>query len=604
MSQASGLPYTVAIQDDFILNSAMGSITVSSAQVVQQRYPANSQSLNQVQFQNIKLSGAQSLFDSQFLLEYQITVQADLKQGELLPGLLFSHNATIGGCTVAIDNQTFPILSNAAGQIWSTNIGNLAFRELPLSRNTSSLQVALNNANQQNYSLQQQLALVDPLTEEDKKRLNGLTPVDSPRGVVIPNFYDLNVPAGASTASALTLTIDPNYKGGRNQPNNPFWNDGRNFIRVVSISAPANGVYSATYLIREPVLASPFTVGYSGCAIGNLDSISITYNIDSSTSLKGMFVATKDYLDGTANPPLLTALSVSSITGCTLITSTYSVDPSVVDIPPVIYYDFSQFVFNSTPGVSVPSAGSSATKQTQSIALNTVPKMYVAKIQPLPNGLGGNTAQQIGATVQNLTVNYGSLGRFVFTQEQLYQAFVRNSKTLKSFNEWVDDCVIMLDPALDFQNSASSFTGVANMGTLTFNCQYQYTCDNYLYGGLSVPGDLNINEMFINQGSLAIGSGQATYTTTTISSGQLVAALDKPLVSHKVLHSSASGNRVLRGGGIFSSLGNVLRGAVGSIPSVLNTAGQAIGMAQGAMSHPLVQSALGALSGSGMRRRR
>jgi hypothetical protein len=465
MSQASGLPYQVAIQDDFILNSAMGSITVSSAQVVQQRYPANSQSLNQIQFQNIKLSGAQSLFDSQFLLEYQITVQADLKQGELLPGLLFSHNSTIGACTVAIDNQTFPILSNAASQVWSTNIGNLSFRELPLSRNTSSLQVALNNANQQNYSLQQQLALVDPLTEEDKQRLNGLTPVDSPRGVVIPNFYDLNVPAGATTASAITLTIDPNYKGGRNQPNNPFWNSGRNYIRVVSLGAPANGVYTVTYLVREPVLAAPFTCGYSGCAIGNLDSISITYNIDSSTALEGMFVATKNYLDGTANPPLLTGLSISSITGCTLITSTYAVDPSVVNIPPVIYYDFSQFVFNSTPGVVAPSAGSSATKQTQSIALNTVPAMYVCKIQPLPNGLGANTSQQIGATVQSLTVNYGSLGRFVFDQTQLYQAFVRNSKVLKSFNEWIDDCVIMLNPALDFQNSGqnSYFTGFTHI---------------------------------------------------------------------------------------------------------------------------------------------
>jgi hypothetical protein len=108
--------------------------------------------------------------------------------------------------------------------------------------------------------------------------------------------------------------------------------------------------------------------------------------------------------------------------------------------------------------------------------------------------------------------------------------------------------------------------------------------------------------MFINQGSLAVGAGQATYTTTTISSGQLVAALDKPLVSHKVLHSSASGQRVLRGGGIFSSLGNVLRGAAASIPSLLNTANQAIGMTQNAMSHPLVQSALGALGGGSMRR--
>jgi len=606
MSQASGLPYTVSLQDDFILNSAMGSVTISSAQVVSQNYPATSQGLSQIQFQNIKLSGASSLFDSQWLLEYEITVQADLTKGQLLPGLLFAQNATIGGTTVAIDNQVYPILSNAAGQIWSTNIGNLSFRELPLSRNCSSLQVALNNQNQQNYALQQQLAVSDPLTEEDKNRLNGLTPVDSPKSVVIPNFYTLNVPAGATTASALTLTIDDNYKGGVKQPNNPYFNSGRNFVKVKSVSAPANGVYSVVYVIREPLLADPFTICYSGAAIGNLDSISITYNIDVSNNLQGMFVASKNYLDGAAsvNKPVSTGLAITSLTGCKLLTRTFAVDPSVINIPPVIYYDYSQYTFNTTQ-TALPIGTASATTQTQSIALNTVPKMYVMKIQPLSNGLGPNTNIQVGATVESITVNYGTLGTFVFNQVQLYQAFVRNSKVEKSFNEWLDDCVIMLNPALDFQNTASSFTGIANLGTLTFNLsQVIFNCNNYLYGGCSAPASISINEMFINQGSLAVGMGHATYATTTISSAQLVSALDKPLVSHKVLHSSASGQRVLRGGGIFSSLGNVLRGAASAIPSVLNTAQGVLSTAQGALSHPMVQSALGSLSGGSMRRGR
>ena len=605
MSQASGLPYTVSLQDDFILNNAMGAVTISSAQVVSQNYPATSQSLNQIQFQNIKLSGASSLFDSQWLLEYDVTVQADLRKGQFLPGLLFNQNATISGGSIAIDNNTFPILSNAAGQIFSTNIGNLSFRELPLSRNCSSLQVSLNNQNQQNYALQQQLAVSDPLTEEDKNRLSGLTPVDSPKSVFVPNFYTLSVPAGATSGSALTLTIDDNYKGGVNQPNNPYFNSGRNFVNVKSLSSNvAVGVYSATYTIREPILADPFTVGYSGAAIGNLDSISITYNIDYSNSLQGMFVASKNYLDGSTLPPLLSGLSITGITGCRLLTRTFAVDPSVVNIPPVIYYDYSQYTFNTTQ-TAVPIGSASATTQTQSIALNTVPKMYVMKIQPLSNGLSPNTSTQIGATIESITVNYGTLGTFVFNQVQLYQAFVRNSKVEKNFNEWLDDCVIMLNPALDFQNTASSFTGIANLGTLTFNLsQVIFNCKNYVYGGCVVPASISINEMFINQGSLAVGMGQATYTTTTISSGQLVAALDKPLVSHKVLHSSASGQRVLRGGGIFSSLGNVLRGAASAIPSVLNTAQGVLSTAQGALSHPMVQSALGALSGGSMRRGR
>jgi len=600
----SGLPYTVALQDDLVLGNAMGAITVSSAQYVEQRYPANSEGLSQIQFQNIKLSGSSSLFDSQWFLEYQVDVQADLKLGELLPGLVFNHNANVSGMTVAIDNNTYPILaSNSAAGTFTTNIGNLAFRSLPLSRNCSSLQIALNNANNQNYNLQQQLALCNPLTEDDRSRLSGLCPVDDPRSVVIPDFYNLAV--GTGSPVVLTMTIDPNYKGGNMQPNNPYWNCGRNFIKVSSIvTPPNNGVYKVRYTVREPVLANPFTVGYSGTALGNLDSITINYSLDSSVALKGMFVGAKNYSDTSANPPTLSGLAVTNISGSTLIARTLSVDPSVVNIPPIIYYDFDQYTFSQTTGVEAPSAGSSATKQTQSIALNTVPKLYVAKIQPLSNALNSLANQQIGASITQLTVNYGTLGRFVFDQVQLYKAYIRNSKVNKTFNEWVDDCTVILNPALDFQNTASSFTGVSNMGSINFVAQYTYTCDNYLYGGMSVPSGLNVNEMFINQGNIAVGQGQATYTTTTISSGQLVAAMDKPLVSDKVLHSSATGKRVLRGGGIFSSLGNVLRGAAQALPGALGAAGQAIGMAQNAVNHPIVQSALAGLTGGSMRRRR
>jgi hypothetical protein len=598
---SSGLPYQVALDDALVLSNPTGIVEISASQLTEQRFAATSQSLNQVQFQNIKSSGVNSLFDSQALLEYNIVVAADLSKGQLLPGVLFTHTTTVAAMTVAIDNQVAPVLtSNAAADTFQTNIGNIAFRALPLSRCTSSLQISINNANSQTYNLQNELALQDILTEDAKEAYSGLCPVDSPLSVVIPNFYTLAVPASA--ASAMDLTIDPNYKGGQRQVNNPWYNHGRNLIKATAVSAvAADGKYSVTYKIREPLCADPFTTGYSGPALCNIESLSITYSLDVSNNLAGMFCATRNFMDTSAGSPSLTGLAVTSITGATLIMRTYAVDPSVINIPQIAYYDYSQYQFNQTPCSNV-AINTSATVQTNSMSLNTVPKLYVAKIQQLPNGLTPLPQQQIGAQVDSITIQFGSLGRYIFTSEQLYQAFLRHSGVVKTYNDWLADCVIVINPALDLQNSASSFTGIANMGSLNWQVQYNYNCNNYYYGGVTnivpIPGSLFVNEMYVFAGSIAVGQGQAVYNTTTISSAQLVAALDKPLVSNKALHA-AHGVKAIRAGSLFGSIGNVLRGAVSALPGVVSTAANVANMANQAMSHPVVQSALGALGSGG-----
>ena len=583
---ASGLPYQVALDDSLVLSNPYGTVEISSALVTQQRYPSTSASLSQIQFQNIKLSGQSSLFDSKFLLEYNIEFQADLALGEMLPGLLFTQPASepLSNCAITADTCTYPILETGANGAFKCNIANMNFRGLPLSHNVSALQVAINNANSQTYSLQQELALSDPLTEDMKNAYAGLCPVDNAHCAVIPDFYTLTM----ETAPApFTITVDATYKGGMHQVNNQVWNGGRNHVKVVSVTKAAGAtVYNVVYTIREPVLADPFTCGYRGPAICNTDSLVITYSIDISNSLQGMFVASKNMIDGSASGPSIAGVVAVNITNCALITQTYSVDHSVINIPAIAYYDYSSYQFNQT---AVSSANTTGT--TNTIGLNTVPKMYVSKIQELPNGLTAIPSQQIGAAVSTITVQYGSLGRFVFTREQLYEMFLRNSKVEKTYSEWLNDCVVMINPSLDLVNSASSFTGIANGGNCNWSVQYQYDLQPYTIAGLSVPSNLYINEMFIFAGNLAIGNGQAVYSTTTISAAQLVAAMDKPMVSSKVLRSS-HGVKSVRAGSLFGSIGNVLRGAVSALPSVINTA-------QSVLQHPAVQSALGAL-GSGL----
>lgn len=585
----SGLPYQVALDDSLVLSNAQGVIEISSSMMMEQRYPANSQSLSQVQFQNIKLSGSNSLFDSQCFLEYDITVNASLVEGQFLPGLRFVSGANVAVMTISADNGLEPVLtSTGGGTTFSTNIPNLCFRQLPLSRITNSLSIALNNANSQNYNLQQELALHDVLDEDSKDRLAGLCAVDNAKSTIIPDYYTLVTPADAT--GQLALTINDAYKGGVKQPNNPFWNGGRNNIAVKSVSAvSAAGLYSAVYTIREPLLADPFTVGHSGPALCNIGSLSVTYNIDSSALLQGMFCATKQFYSATATRPKVDGLAVASIANSTLLMRTYAVDPSVVNIPPVMYYDFNYYQFNQTACPNT--VGADQTQTTTSISLSTVPKLYVAKIQGLPNGLTG-TSTQIGSLVKQITVYYGTYTSMIFNESQLYEAFKRNTKVMKTFSEWREDCEILINPALDIVNNAQSFTGIANSAGLTFSVQYTFNNANQIANGQSV-GSLFINEMFIYAGNIANGQGQSVYSTTTISAGQLISALDKPLVSNKALHNAHG----LRAGSLFSSIGNVLRGAVSALPGVVNTVANVSNMAQGALNHPVVQSALGALGG-------
>lgn len=583
---ASGLNYQVAVDDSLILTNPTGVVEISASQMTEQRYPANSTSLSQIQFQNIKLSGMNSMFDSQFFLEYDLTVSADLSKGQLLPGLLFAGLSDVTSATVVADKGVRPILTST-----STNIPNICFRQLCLSSCTQSCAVALNNSNSQNYNLQQELALQDPLVENVKDRLAGLCPVDRPKSVVIPDAYTV-----AYASPALTITANPaGFALGQRQPNNAVWNGGRNIVNIVGTptKAASSAVYSVVYRIREPVLADPFTCGYSGPAICNINSLSVTYSLDSSALVNaGVFCTTNNY---TAALPNITGLSVSAITNANLLTRTYAVDPSVIAIPPVMYYDYNYFTFNQTP---TSNAVGDQTQSSTQISLETVPKMYVAKIQALPNGLSA-TSTQIGSTVNQIVVQYGSMGRYVFTQQQLYEAYIRNTKVQKNFNEWLLDCEICLNLSLDLQNSAQSFVGIQNSGGLSFSVQYTYNNANQTLGGVPMPSQLYIIEMFSFAGNISVGAGVANYNTTTMSAAQLIQALDsKPMVSSKHLHA-AHGVKPIQGGGIFSSIGNVLRGAVSALPGVVNTAANIANVAQGALSHPVVQSALGALGGSG-----
>lgn len=584
----SSLPYQIALEDSLVMSNPMGVLEISASQMTEQRYPSTSVSTSQIQFQNIKLSGTSSLFDSQAFLEYTIKFQADLKQGQLLPGLLFTQASNVASTTISIDPCVEPVL-DVNGNSYSTNIPNIVFRQLPLSRVCQNLQISLNNTNSQGYNLNQELALHDVLSEEDKDKLSGFCPCDNPKSVILPNFY--NIAGAVAATTPLVLTVDPNYKGGWKQPNNPYWNGGRNHITPIAVSANTAGVYSVEYQIREPLLVDPFTCGRSGPALANVESLTITYSLDVSQNLQGMFMCSKNFYD--ASGPTVTGLAVQNILDANLIMRTYSVDPSVISIPQIMYYDYSSYQFNPT-ACTTPAQGSSANKTTNNIGLSTVPKLYVAKIQNIPAGLT-SLSQQIGGTVEQITIQYGSMGRYVFTQQQLYEAFIRNTKVVKNFNDWVNDCVIVINPSLDLQNTAQSFTGMANSGSVNWSVQYTFNCDNLYLGGQTPQGDLFINEMYIFAGSLAIGQGQAVYNTTTISAGQLVSLLEKPMVSSKAIkHAHA-----VRAGSLFSSLGNVLRGAVSALPGVVGTASSLLNTANTAMSHPLVQSALGALSGAG-----
>jgi hypothetical protein len=189
----------------------------------------------------------------------------------------------------------------------------------------------------------------------------------------------------------------------------------------------------------------------------------------------------------------------------------------------VAYYDYAAHEVNLTTLSTINFGDPAVSKACNAFKLTTIPKFYWVKAQPNTSALLPKNLL-CGFPITQLQVNYGSYGIYVFNRAQLWIAYCRNTQQIDlSYRQWVAlGTPVCLSPTLDM-SSASSFAGVDGVGGLMWQSTITFDTNNYTSVGLIDVASANITatncniiELYVMQGSLAIGNGSAVFKNSTI----------------------------------------------------------------------------------------
>lgn len=605
----SNLKKQVALSSDLCFAESRMVVELGANQNLRQEYPATVANNNGITFTNILALGQNSVISSQMQIQYQLSVNFDVSQGQIPPGVQVTFGANPAGCAAVIDPNPFVPFVSTDGTI--TNIPNLFFRKLPMSSvSTAALQL---NSVETTVNLALNLASNSAWAIDDvaaSKWCSGCPNMDA-KGVLnaSPVYIDTtNLVAGGPLHAWAPTTTSSDSLGAPyavNKKSNAAW-------LPVSISAGGGaGQFVAVYQFTEPVLVSPLTYKDGAPALCNVQNFQLKYTFDNSQNLTGMLVAGDQFVNATkqlipvgyAGGKLsLTNLKVafSSVDNTKLYVDTLSVDEAISGrIPEIAHYDY-HYIENNQTSLSLVDAIANPADRTSTTAafrLATLPKYWICHIAPQYQSLVP-TNNLTGFRIKNIQVQLGNLGQYFLRQQDLYNCFVKNTGLISiTQQEWIFmGCPLILDVATDLSSSQGMFSGIENTGGLSWNVSITY--DNYPYtvGGTAITanysnltgatnaGQFYIYEMFVLQGVCSIGQGSCVYKSSTMSEAEFLDRVDKDgFVSNEHLAATVGG------GSLF-----------GKLKSVFNTAHQVLKTGAQAIQHPIVQKGLSMLAGSGM----
>ena len=468
-------------------------------QVSARSIAATQVSNNLISFDNLLSIGENSVIDPNVFIEYEVEIEGSQTASDVLtpPGCQTTL-ATPSVWAPAIPATT---IATKVDQATLVNNPNFIFAQYPLSGVCNNLSVSINNVNT-TINLCNVVAVLreNLLSVEKRNQVATMVPCALNQSPLLYPQYTVLNPYGTN-----------------NQPNTSMEDSNQRSRLVVEVSAPITG-RTVRYRIREPIFISPFQLSKSAHGLCNVNSLSVRFQLDASTGLRGMFNATQDVLDTNIN------LTIITIKSANLIINYMSVDVVDHPIPAVAYYDYSAHEINLTTLTTSPVVMDDVQKSQSCNAfkLTTIPKFYWIKVSPNTSALLPKNLL-CGFPITQLQVNYGSYGIYVFNRAQLWVAYCRNTQQIDlSYRQWVAlGTPVCLSPTLDM-SSASSFAGVDGVGGLMFQSTVNYNCTNYLDVGLPTSNanitatNCNVIEMFVMQGSLAIGNGSAVFKNSTI----------------------------------------------------------------------------------------
>jgi hypothetical protein len=593
----------IAIDDRLVIGNANQVVELGCNQNIQRRFPATQTSSQSIQWNNILSLGQFALLDPRFVVEYDVAVQFDLAQFQILPGLLVTYpGAGSTGATVVIDPTPNLIKTNPTTGI---NVPNIVFADFPLSRCTSTIALMINSV-ETTTNLQNLLALNREWIVDAHQRVELTSTVPNYLNVSPVNPDQLvwtSITANPTTCVVSVVPNQPNTHASASQ-----YKSRASFVPKADSVKNVNGtIYTAVYRFREPVFASPLTTK-NAPALANVQSLQLKYNLDNSQNLQGMLSASNQFVQnaGGINKLALTNLkcsldstSTTGVSNAQLYIDVLSVDEALTGkIPEVCYYDYHYLEYNNTSLTLTDNSVQTlkeASMSTNGYKLTTMPKYWFCRIMPQINGTVA-TNSLAGLIINQITIQLGSLGIYTLYQQQLYQCFKNNSGYLDvSYGQWVNmGCPILLNISVDVSSSQGIFQGITGTGGLMWSVDINYSTNNYVQTGVgnysNITGANNAGqfyayECFAQAGSCAIGQGSCSFRSTTMSENEFLVATEKGMMSNKAVQTMAGE----KAGSLFGSL----RGILNSAHHIAKTGAQAL-------QHPMVQKGLQALAGSGM----
>ena len=505
----------IALDARLMFDHATQVILEGASQVLQQTIAATQCNNNLISFNNILSIGQNVVIDPFINIQYTVAVE------------VLVNNQT--------DINTFPGTINNV----NTNI-NLA---------------VITAVCRENYA-----------SEDMRSELLSRCPSDNNKGPVLWNqntAMALPTPAGAAQQ-----IVNPNANWIIDQPNTPSQLCGgrsRVSIRPVSVAAIADNAQIITYEITEPIFIAPLVLGKGGAGLCNVNSFGVRFQLDTSSSMLNMFNATQVVTNA------MLANTTINITTAKLLINYLTVDVVDHPIPNPAFYDWYQVDVNTTTLSSIPAIGASpaplGNQSCNSYKLTTIPKFYWLKLMPEVSAVKAHNLM-CGFPIESLQITYGSYGQFIFTRDQLYYTYRRNTgHTGISYEQWVNlGCPVCINPSLDMC-SANSFSGESNLGGLMFQSVVKYTLENYNTANTNLAAcDITTclaYELFVTQGSCAIGNGVAVFKNSSLSMEEFAQLSDRqPVVSENVVAASQMD------GGKFN---------FGSFKSILNSGAKKLG---------------------------
>ena len=364
----------------------------------------------------------------------------------------------------------------------------------------------------------------------------------------------------------------------------------------------ASAARTITFEISEPLLISPFTTYDNETFLANINTMSMTFNLQSNNDM--LVSAQSTGFAGGYLPACLTSLAIKA---ARLEWEYIQVPQDLVSIPPVVSYPYENLIYFNRQFAGEIGSNLMSGINSDTIRFSAQPDLIAIYARQSMNGRDASTVSKTartdtffgigqwssGTTLAGISINYGVKSGLLASasSKTLYRISKRNGWK-GSWNDWCNgQAVLLLSPTLDLglDLQAGDVLPMEAAANQNFQCNMTFNDQPFRYAGAAAgePYDVELMVCPVYRGVLNITPSSALFNLGELSHSEVQQALqtqpkDGRMISDEVVKPT------VQGGSLFGTLKSL------------------VGSTANALKSDLGQKALGMVSdiaGRGLRRR-